>query len=388
MTVLAAVMTGPGAGAIATIQLLGDSVPTVLQQMFVPSGSKPAGFETGRVLLGHIADVDQVTIGCEAPQAFGIHCHGNPLIVETVVKRLQSLGVQIVSARRLLSLTWRAQDPLGSIPVEAGLALTTTKTVAGAVLIHNQVHEGLAATALQWQQQLGSSSLERIGREAGNVLADSRAARLIIEGCVIALIGPPNAGKSTLLNALAGREKAIVTDVRGTTRDWVSADIHIPPLAATLIDTAGLDAALAAEGAVARAAQEKSVEVLHQADLALLVLDGSCPEDQVGADTLEVLSQKAVVVVLNKSDLPLRFSSSTLPNRFRRMVRVSAKQGAGIAELIAAIHQASGVAGFDPHSPVAFTSRQRTVLGALSSAASVEQARGLVADLLHGDVPC
>jgi tRNA modification GTPase len=379
-------MTGHGTGAIATIQLLGDSAAGILGHIFVPAGGKPATFETGRVLLGHITDIDQVTIGCESAQTFSIHCHGNPLIVETIVKQLQDLGVKIVSARQLLSTTWSAQNQRRAISVEAKLAMTTVKTLAGAAIIDNQVHEGLTAKALGWQKRLEPASLETIRREAAQVLADSDTTRIVIEGCTIALIGPPNTGKSTLLNALAGREKAIVTDVQGTTRDWVSADIDIPPLAATVIDTAGLDPILAADGAVAKAAQEKSVEILQQADLILLILDSSQPEDQIAVDTLKSLSGKRVVVVLNKVDLPSRFSPAGLPGPFEKAIRISAKQDTGLADLVAAIHQACGVANFDLYTPIAFTPRQHALLEQLSSADSPEQARSLVAELLYGSV--
>jgi predicted GTPase len=139
------------------------------------------------------------------------------------------------------------------------------------------VKAGLAQRARQWLAGLDSLSLDEIAAQAKQILEDSDTARLILSGCTIALVGPPNTGKSTLLNTLAGREKAIVTEIAGTTRDWVSAEIRIPPLAATVLDTAGLDDALAAGGRIDRAAQQKSLEALDRADLILLVLDASQP---------------------------------------------------------------------------------------------------------------
>jgi tRNA modification GTPase len=389
MAVLAAVMTGPGTGAIATIQLFGDAAAAILRQVFVSATGKPPIFEPGRVLLGRIVDgarvIDQVTIGCEESQTVSIHCHGNPLIVEALVRQLRDLGVKIVSAGELLSISRAAQTPHQPIAVEAELALTTVKSLAGATLISHQVHEGLTGKALRWQQCLDVATLDLVRGEAGRILVDSRAARLMIEGCTIALIGPPNTGKSTLLNALAGREKAIVTDVKGTTRDWVSADINIPPLAATVIDTAGLDAtAAAAEGAIAKAAQNKSVEILQQADLVLLVLDNSQSEEQIDAGMLERLNGRRVILVLNKADLPARFPPASLPGQRQAFVHVSAKQGTGITELISAIHHACGVAGFDLRNPVAFTPRQYSILERLSAADSPERAANLVTELLHG----
>ena len=153
---------------------------------------------------------------------------------------------------------WTSREPQDSIGVEAKLALTTVKTMEGASLIANQVKAGLAEKVRQWRARLDSTPLEEIAAEAGQILKDSEPARLIISGCTIALVGPPNTGKSTLLNTLAGREKAIVSDIRGTTRDWVSAEIRIPPLAVTIIDTAGLDPALGAADGIDQAAQPKA----------------------------------------------------------------------------------------------------------------------------------
>ncbi len=255
-----------------------------------------------------------------------------------------------------------------SIAVEAKLALTTVKTIEGASLIANQVKGGLAAKTRQWQTELDSIPLAQIAAEAKQILHDSEKARLILSGCTIALIGPPNSGKSTLLNTLAGREKAIVTDIRGTTRDWVSAEIRIPPLAATIIDTAGLDPVFAAAGGIDQSAQQKSLEALDRADLVLLVLDASRPAEQFGtdegishgehgandgpsmdtsstplsvsfvpsvADNSQVhvpslwdrLADKRTVVALNKADLPPRLELKSLPEHLRRTVPISAKTG-------------------------------------------------------------
>lgn len=195
MAVLAGVMTGPGTGAIATIQLFGDAAAAILRQVFVSATGKPPVFEPGRVLLGRIVDgaraIDQVTIGCEGPQTFSIHCHGNPLIVEAIVRQLRDLGAKIISARELLSISRAVQTPYHAIAAEAQFALTTVKSLAGATLISNQVHEGLTSKGFRWQQYVDMASLE-----AGRVLADSRTARMIIDGCTIARLVRPTRARA------------------------------------------------------------------------------------------------------------------------------------------------------------------------------------------------
>jgi tRNA modification GTPase len=323
-------------------------------------------------------------VGCESPGVFAIHCHGNPLIVERIMGLLQRHGVKLLTAEQLLTKTLAAQPPLNSIAAEAKLALTTVKTIAGAEILAHQIDSGLSAKVRQWQQEFNKMPLSQIAAEAERILRDSEPARLIIGGCTIALIGPPNTGKSTLLNTLAGREKAVVTDVRGTTRDWVSAEIHIPPLAATVIDTAGLDSSLASCGEIDQAAQQKSVEIIDRADLILLILDASQPADQLSTTLVDKLLKKRTIVVLNKADLPERFESSSLPARLGQPIRISAKQGDGIEDLIHAIHQACGLPEFDRLASIAFTGRQRKALVQLRVAASVSEAAQIIEELICG----
>jgi tRNA modification GTPase len=388
MSAFAAVMTGRGMGAVATIEVTGDGAEAILTTLVRRTGNRPLESTTGQILLGHIVDgdeaVDQVTVGCESPGVFAIHCHGNPLIVERIMGLLQRHGVKLLTAEQLLTKTLAAQPPLNSIAAEAKLALTTVKTIAGAEILAHQIDSGLSAKVRQWQQEFNKMPLSQIAAEAERILRDSEPARLIIGGCTIALIGPPNTGKSTLLNTLAGREKAVVTDVRGTTRDWVSAEIHIPPLAATVIDTAGLDSSLASCGEIDQAAQQKSVEIIDRADLILLILDASQPADQLSTTLVDKLLKKRTIVVLNKADLPERFESSSLPARLGQPIRISAKQGDGIEDLIHAIHQACGLPEFDRLASIAFTGRQRKALVQLRVAASVSEAAQIIEELICG----
>jgi tRNA modification GTPase len=392
MSAFAAVMTGRGAGAIATIQLVGDAADAALAKVFRQTSGERFELTTGRILLGHIIDgdetVDQVTVGCESPGVFAIHCHGNPLIVERIVGLLQRNGVELLAAEQLLVRTLAVQSSLNSIVAEAKLALTTVKTIAGAAILTHQIESGLSARVLEWQQELDKTHLSQIASEAEQILKDSEPARLIISGCTIALVGPPNTGKSTLLNALAGREKAVVTDIRGTTRDWVSAEIHIPPLTATIIDTAGLDPSLASRGEIDRAVQQKSMEIIDRSDLVLLVLNITQPADQLSKALANKLLDKKTITVLNKSDLPEHFDSASLSAHLGQPVRISAKQDTGIEDLIHAIHATFNLAGFNSHAVTIFTSRQRALVGRLAVAGTRDQAIALMDELLHGPIDC
>ncbi len=391
MAAYAAVMTGSGAGAIATIQLCGERAAAVLSDVFRPSGDGRTVFGVGRILLGHIMDgqdtIDQVTIGCEAPHVFAIHCHGNPLLVERIMKRLRSQGVELLDAEAMLVRMLGRGEPADSIATEAKLALTKVKTVEGARIVANQIAGGLSQKVRQWSSQIDGISLGEIASEARQTLRDSEIGMRIISGCTIVLIGPPNTGKSTLLNALAGSEKAIVTNLAGTTRDWVSVEMLMPPIAATLVDTAGLDAELAATGVdgIDQAAQAGSIEMIGRADLVLLVLDQSQPKTSVDERLLQWLSGKPVLTVLNKADLPSRMDVD-LPPILGPSIRISAKHATGLDNLVAAIHRALAVADFPPNTPVAFTPRQCTLLDRLTAADSAALAGAMLVELLESPI--
>jgi tRNA modification GTPase len=331
-------MTGKGTGAISTIEVFGYSAESVIREIFKPAGAKPVSFETGQVLLGTIADdvevIDQVTLGCEGPDSFAIHCHGNPLIVEMIMELLRKHGASPVTAEQLLAETLASQESSNTIAIEARLAQPRAKTVQGTRIIANQTDGGLANAAQSWLDSIDDVYLDEIKAETVRILRNSQSAKLIIYGCTAVLTGPPNSGKSTLLNFLAGRQKAIVTGIKGTTRDWVEATCRIGSLSVNLIDTAGLDPGLSGpEPRISEAAQERTAELLEQADLVLLVLDGSKPADELDEELLDRISGKRIITVLNKSDLPAKLDISRLPRFLSEPIRISAKEGMGMEYL-------------------------------------------------------
>ena len=384
-------MTGKGTGAISTVQVFGDSAEDLVKKIFKPTGTKAAEFKTGEILLGTITDgketIDQVTIGCEQADSFAIHCHGNPLIVADIMQLLQRCGATLLTTEQLLTKMLSAQKAINTIAVEAKLAQMKAKTIEGTKIIINQIDAGLSKKAAEWLQNVDTVSLKQISAEAERILENSRTAKLIIAGCTAALIGPPNSGKSTLLNHLAGRQKAIVTDIKGTTRDWVEAVCQIDSLSLRLIDTAGLDEKpLGPKDTVEEAAQKKSVQILEQADLILLVLDNSQSDERLNEDLLEKIADKKIITILNKCDLPAKFETGKLPDFFSDTVQISAEQGTGIEKLLERIRQVCGVTDFVLKTAVCFTNRQENLLNKLTDIKSKQQAASIITELLNGQL--
>ncbi len=389
MSAFAAVTTGKGTGAIAVIQVFGNLAESIITKIFSPIGKKPAVFKPGKILLGTISDgtetIDQVTIGCEGPGNFAINCHGNPLIVADIMQLLQSNGAALLTAEELLTKIFSIEKPSNTIALEAKLTQLQAKTIQGTKIIANQIDAGLTKKIEEWLQNINTISLKQIKADTEQVLKNTQPAKLIIFGCTIALSGPPNTGKSTLLNSLAGRQKAIVTDIKGTTRDWVSAQCRIGPLSVELIDTAGLDEKLTriSKDTIEKASQQKSVEILDKADLILLVLDNSQTNNFLDENVLEKIAEKKIVTALNKCDLPARFNADKLPKTLANTVQISAKFGNGIENLCEKIRQICGVDNFDLKSTICFTSRQENLLKQLQKAKSRQQAVSVITELLN-----
>jgi len=383
-------MTGKGPGAIATIGLAGTGARDLLAQIFTPMSRQEPLFQPGRVLLGTIGGaagtIDHVTIGCEGPEKFAIHCHGNPLIVEMITELLARRGAKLVCPEELLTRILTTGESPTTIAIEGRLALLDAKTVAGARMIADQLRSGLAEKARYWLRNLDSIAPAGLAHQARRILRNSRAARAIIHGCTIALAGPPNSGKSTLFNRLAAREKAIVTDTQGTTRDWVWHQCPLGPVLATVIDTAGLGDTPADAPSIDHAAQQSSARILARAELVLLVLDASRTAEQLSPRLLDTLGRKSLVTVLNKSDLGRNLDPVALPADLGQALPISAKLGTGIDRLKQALLEATGATELDPRSPVAFTQRQRGLLERLAAARTSSQIRPIVLELLAGPV--
>jgi len=388
MDAFAAVMTGKGTGAISSIQLSGPGAEKIIRKIFKPAGQKSQSLKTGKICLGTIVDgadiIDQVTIGCEEQNSFAINCHGNPLIVADIMKLLEKNGAVLVTAEKLRTKILSAQKELHTIAIEAKLALPKAKTLEGTKIIANQVNNGLNKTARGWLDSINRISPSKIKAEAGKILQAGQKAGLIISGCRICLLGPANTGKSTLLNSLAGRQKAIVTNVKGTTRDWVSCVCQIGVLYAELFDTAGLDEALS--GDIERQSQEKSLQIFRDADLLLLVLDNSQPAEQFDRRVVEKITDKKILTVLNKCDLPAVLDIRKLPQALSKTVQISAKTGTGLEGLAEKIQQALGVTGFDTNQPVCITVRQKNLLEKIAAVKSDSRAAALITELLNGQI--
>ena len=370
---IASLLTARTAAAISSIQLAGTGAEDILKRIFKSAAKQEPDFSQGRILHGFIfdaaRDIDEVIIGCEGRDNFSINCHGNPLIVENILELLKNHDVKIVEPNEMMIFLGRQKYGDNTIAIEADISAAQSATYDGARIIVHQTKAGLFDTAKKW---LKASEQEDIKNEAKRILADSRIAEYFIKGAKIGIAGPPNSGKSTLFNYLCGRQKAIVADIAGTTRDWLSAQIRLKKIMAEFFDTAGLDENLTAKNAIDVQSQAKAVELIKNCDIVLFVVDSTA---WAKAHPTILMNE---LVVFNKCDLAGELSFPGL--------KISAKTGEGITELIRVIEQKLNVADFEIKKTVCFTDRQRKILRQIVKSDTKQQIDELITELLNGDL--
>jgi tRNA modification GTPase len=372
---IAAIATAPGTGAVGVVRVSGPRSYDVADAVFEPlSGKRPSAVGPGRVLFGRVvagAEVvdEALLLTFRAPRSYTgqdvveVQTHGGPAVLRRVLELCLEAGARaagpgeftlraflngrmdLAQAEAVLDLV-NASSEAARRNAAGGLTgalsrrigeVQTDVTAAYAELQagFDYPEEGVPEARLQ-------EPLRRALRRVDELLATAEAGRLTREGARLALLGRPNAGKSSLLNALLGYQRSLVSDVPGTTRDYLEAQLVIAGVPVTLVDTAGIrDAADALEASGVVMAREMA----ERADLRVLVLDASAP---LGSEDLELLRAFAAgtpdagraraVVVASKADLPPAWGPADLPLPDGvPAVAASAVTGQGLEELRATL---------------------------------------------------
>jgi tRNA modification GTPase len=230
-------------------------------------------------------------------------------------------------------------------------------------------------------------ALKQARRGLDALLATYQRGKLLTGGVPCALVGRPNAGKSSLLNALLGYERAIVTPIPGTTRDTVEERVRMGGVLLRLIDTAGLRDTT---DEIEQMGVERSRAALSTAELALLVLDGAKPlepEDEIAMEA--ALSAPNVICVVNKSDLPAALDLVEINKRFEHLCVVSAVTGEGLDQLEDMVRCLFPTGGEGEHGALLTNARQADAARrALSAVQNAEEALlgGMTPDAVLSDV--
>lgn len=419
---IAAIATPVQPGAIGILRLSGAGTCAALDAVFRAKNGKKAGAQRSRTMvLGELLDetgqvIDNVLcVVFPAPHSYTgedcaeLHCHGSPIVLDAGLRALFAAGCRQATGGEFTKRAF-LNGRLDLIQAESVVDLIDAETAQQAHNAVCQLDGALSRTVgriydelmdmaarfyavvdypdediedLQRQEML--DTLRRAQGELESLVAGFSRGRLMKLGVPTVLLGKPNAGKSSLLNALLGYDRAIVTDVAGTTRDTVEEKAEVGGVLLRLIDTAGIRQG---GDAVEALGVERSRAAAKNASLAVLVLDGSRPLTQEDEDAI-ALAQTVphLIVAVNKSDLPRAVDIGGLADRFDNVASVSAATGAGLdvlTDAIAAQFPAGSTAGG------ALLTNARQVDAANRALSAVAEARsalriGMTADVVLTD---
>lgn len=374
-TTIAAIATPPGRGGVGVIRLSGPKsyeIAHALTQKDLPK-ARFAGFRQFYDASGEVMD-EGLAICFPNPNSFTgedvveLQGHGGPVIQNALLGRLLELGAIAAKAGEF-SMRAFENGKLDLVQAEAiadlidatsqAAARSAVRSLQGAFstkvnrvleqLIHLRLHVEAAIDFPEEEIDFLADGkilnlLDGVTTAVNQVQQSARQGQLLREGLQVVIAGKPNAGKSSLLNALAGIERAIVTDIAGTTRDVLHEKITLKGLPITLTDTAGLRET---GDIVEKEGIRRAIKEIEQADLLLLVYDLSQGEDPLKlaqAYFAEHIEPKRLMLIGNKCDLMETTSHIEDFNGFRHIM-VSAKQETGVQALIEAI---TAHAGFQP----------------------------------------
>ena len=367
-TTIAAIATAPGEGGIGIIRLSGVSALEIADKIFHTGKIKTFKDAVPRMMyFGHVTDggkrIDEgLAVYMKAPHSYTgedvveIQIHGSAeALRETLALALRSGAVPAMRGEftKRAFLNGRldlaqAEAVMDIISAKGEAALTQAEShLSGALsgFVHEVMEElkdlitKLEVTIDYPEEDLEDltmeetgDALEKIDKSLSALLKRSEEGRVIREGLRTAIIGRPNAGKSSLLNALLQEERAIVTDVPGTTRDTIEEAVHISGVSLLLMDTAGLRKT---DNKVEQIGIERARASMEKADLILAVIDGSSPLDEEDKTILHSLDGKKAIVILNKYDLTPEVKAEDIWEIAGHVpvVFLSARYGSGMDEL-------------------------------------------------------
>ena len=361
---IAAISTPKGEGGIAIIRISGDKSFEILDKIFIKKNpNADLGFY--KLNYGFIKDgektIDEVmAVRLKAPRSYTcediveINCHGGTLVSEKVLELVLRNGARHAESGEFTKRAFM-NGRIDLSQAEAVMDIIQGKTEKSVSLSLDQLRGDLRDKVNEFKKALLDitahvnvvldypeegiddplpvelrDNLEKVYEEANRLIDSYDTGKKIKEGIKTVIVGKPNVGKSTLLNALLREERAIVTHIAGTTRDVIEEIINIKGIPLVLVDTAGIRKT---DDIVENIGVEKSKQFIEKADLVLLVLDAS---KELENEDIEVINQikenkKKIIVLLNKIDLNKKINLEG--HNLENIVEISAKDNIGIEDM-------------------------------------------------------
>ena len=365
---IAAIATAPGEGGIGIIRISGEKSLQVAQSIFKSKSGKMIKDYNARTLIyGTVVDnekvIDEVLVAyMKGPNSYTaedvieINCHGGFISVKKILELILSKGVRLAEAGEFtkraflngridLSQAEAITDVIKSktdmahevaqSQLEGSLAkkIKDLRMNVTEVLAHLEVSIDFAEEDVEeiTYQTLEEKALE-LRNEIKKLYDTAESGKILRDGLKTVIVGKPNVGKSSLLNSILGENRAIVTDIAGTTRDVIEEFVNIKGIPLKIVDTAGIRET---EDVVEKIGVEKSRESFSTADLVIMVLDASRKLSEEDMEILESLKNKKTIVLLNKMDLEPQIELEKIEEfvNSEEIIKISALKHQGIEEL-------------------------------------------------------
>lgn len=373
---IAAISTPLGEGGIGIVRISGKDSLTIAGQIFIlPKNKLVQDTKSFQLVYGYIIDpitrekVDEVLLSLmRSPHSYTkedvveINCHGGMISLTKILEIVLGLGARLASpgeftkraflngridlsqAEAVLDLIRSKTDESRRIALDqlqGGLSekITSLRDRVMDICVHIEAYIDFPEDEIETdsKQELGTS-LEDISQKLLMLLKTYEEGRFFREGLSTAIVGRPNVGKSSLLNALLQKDRAIVTEIPGTTRDIIEEYLNIKGLPLRIMDTAGIREV---KDLAEKEGVKRSLQSIENADLVLALFDRSEPLQEEDFEVLKRIKDKNTIFVLNKCDLPAAFDrrifSSFVPQPSSLFLNISATRGDGIEELKDAI---------------------------------------------------
>lgn len=389
---IAAVATGNAAGGIGIIRISGDNAISVADRVFSAMDNSSlrelAGYRAkfGSIVYKNEKIDNAVALVFRAPKSYTgedvveLSVHGGLFIVQKALEAVFDAGAEPAEAGEFTKRAF-LNGKLDLTQAESVADLIAAQGDAAAKASFNLLQGSLSNKITEILNRLISSSasmaawvdypdeeipeleesalleeLCSVKSELSSLLSGYDNGQAMTQGVDTAIVGRPNAGKSTLMNLLAGREKSIVTDVAGTTRDIVEESVRLGSLVLHLCDTAGLRES---DDIVEAIGIQRAYEKIDAASLIIAVFDSSVPLNKDDLRLIEKCRGKKAVAVINKIDIKADADLSAVESAFERVVYISANDDKYASELEKAVTQTLGVAEFDASAPMLANIRQK-----------------------------
>ena len=364
---IAAIATAMSSSGIGIIRISGDAAVQIVDRIFFMKNKKNlSDMPTHTIHYGHIKDGDEVidevmVVLMRAPKSYTkedtveIDCHGGVYVMKRVLETVIKYGarpaepgeftkraflngridlvqaesvIDIIHAKNEFALKSSEQQLSGSLSIEVK---TVREKLLHEIAFIESALDDPEHISLDGYPETLHGIVEAAEKEIQKLLANSDNGKILKEGISTVIIGKPNAGKSSLLNTFVGEERAIVTDIAGTTRDVLEEQINLNGIILNMIDTAGIRET---DDVVEKIGVDRAKKYLNEADLAIYVVDTSTQLDENDYEIMDLLKDRKAIILLNKSDLtPVTDGGSIRQHLDKKMIAVSAKEQTGIEEL-------------------------------------------------------